>query len=941
MPATRISTNVGPGGSTGMPSYQAGDLIIVFAFRNDSSMPATPSGYTSFATNTFGARNWRLSYKIATASETVPSYAAAVVMAITTYRDHDGLGGFATADGNSSSLFNYPTFTFDRGDGTSRVLAFMGVNQTAGVGAGAPPAPFSLIEQGTSTGVRAVFNESTPMASFAGLTYAQSSGGAGWSDIVVEIKAAVTADASITEKDDTAAWQADRDRLGDVSYTEAVETTTSNLDLLIKGSVTYTEALDTTSSDMDLLIRGNVAYSEASDTGSGTIVLTRLLNVSYTEALDTVTSELDLFLSGSTSYVEALDTTASFVEMPIDASFTVTEQDDIGAWVLEPDKIAYVTYTEAADTAAGLILMERFANATLTELDDVGEWYLQRDTELRVEYTEAADTTASAAVIFITGSVTYTEAVETTISDAEVYITASASYTEAIDTASAIIQLTRIGFVDYVEDADTVTSAGDLMIAATVNYTEASETVSSSTALAVEASAVITEQDDVGAWELDRDTEVRVSYTEAVETTTSLLEKERSLTVTYTENADTSTGVLKYGIRANVAYTEIADTAAGYITGVVSASAVLTEQDDIGEWVLDPDTTVSVVYTEADDTVIGEFEKELGATVEYVERSDTVVAFYSRDNVAEIVYTEKGDTVTSNLDLKISARVVYIEVADTVTSAPVADERQCCAPRLCSITPSALVCNFINLLPTGPLWDRAKERAIAHYVKCWNDPAPAPCPIDPDTCSSVVVHSIYTAHRLYDLLQNGLWPALRESDPNTAYTTIDDWLARYRWVDCFYGVCRDPDLGNLTPLEFKSNCHTYYCQPETPDDLLLATKHAIVVALSRLQRGIFSRVDDINWVIAPLGARLQYNAFEGTGCPISFDLVPISDYISSWHLQTCERVDNPPIPAWFNPTDCYNRGLPSKIWPGLMAAECIARSVMQRNQGIVINRKGC
>lgn len=581
------------------------------------------------------------------------------------------------------------------------------------------------------------------------------------------------------------------------------------------------------------------------------------------------------------------------------------------------------------------------AALTATERSDIGALSFATGIGIDVAYTEAADTVAGVMSLPLRGNVTYSETSDTLTSASSIRVSGAVTYAETADTVTGIIALTRIGQTTYSEATDTVIGLAGLRIAGSATYTEAVETVVSATYMPITATLAATERDDIGALVLSGGIELRVTYTEVEDTVLSAVEATRIAAVAYTEANDTAVGTLRYGIRGGATYTEAADTLSAYITGVVSIEAYLTERDDVGEAELSVADAGYVTYVEADDSLSGSLAKDLAITVIYAEEPDTLTAAYARDNVSSVIYRETADTLAAAATVALAARVIYVEASDTLTTAPVADERECCAPRLCEITPSMLVCNFVNLLPTGPMWDAAKARTMAHYTACAADDAPPPCPTNDDTCTSVVSHSVYTALRLHDLLKNGLWPALRESDPTTAYTTLDDWLARYRWVDCFYGACRDPDIGYLAPYEFKSNCFSYYCEPETPDDLLVAVKHAIVVSLSRLQRGAHARVEDINWVIEPLSARLQAGIGSGNDCSISFDLIPSTEYISSWHLQTCEGVDNPPLQAWFNPTDCHARGLPSRVWPALMAAECIVRAIVPRNRGITINRKGC
>src|SRR4029079_4097131 len=84
-----------------------------------------------------------------------------------------------------------------------------------------------------------------------------------------------------------------------------------------------------------------------------------------------------------------------------------------------------------------------------------------------------------------------------------------------------------------------------------------------------------------------------------------------------------------------------------------------------------------------------------------------------------------------------------------------------------------LCCTFVaffNLLPSGPLWDYWKQIAISYFER--NDTR-ADCPLlrDPK-CPSLILHAIYTVLKLRGVVHHALWPAFRESNANTAVTTL-------------------------------------------------------------------------------------------------------------------------------------------------------------------------
>lgn len=275
---------------------------------------------------------------------------------------------------------------------------------------------------------------------------------------------------------------------------------------------------------------------------------------------------------------------------------------------------------------------------------------------------------------------------------------------------------------------------------------------------------------------------------------------------------------------------------------------------------------------------------------------------------------------------------------------------ECCVPSLCSIDLCCtLIPSFIGLLPSGPLWDEDKVRTLEKYrqecgqVYCVED----------STCTNMVDYTVYTAKKFYDFIKNGLWPMIRESNPATAYTTLDMWLERYGWQDCFGTACRSPALGELTPYEVPGECGPVFCAPEAPEELATLVKRGVVLALKRASMGVIKNLDGINFIIEPLGAMLvpyiddcTVDPDDGTtACPIVFDLKSIIPTQKRWVEIACPVTDeqleqaDEDVSLFYGVDPCKNPGLPVEIWPTILAAECIVRSLLPQNSRIQINRK--
>lgn len=310
--------------------------------------------------------------------------------------------------------------------------------------------------------------------------------------------------------------------------------------------------------------------------------------------------------------------------------------------------------------------------------------------------------------------------------------------------------------------------------------------------------------------------------------------------------------------------------------------------------------------------------------------------------------------------------------ADGCVDTLVPEEIGCCPPPLCG---NDLCCTFVaffNLLPSGPMWDYWKNIAISYFE---SDADPAECPLVQDpNCPSLILHSIYTVLKLRNVVHNALWPAFRESNPYTAITTLDYHLSRLQWEDCYNQHCRSASLGTLSPLEIMTVCGPTFCPPNYPPELENALKHAIVVSLSRANMGVIKNLCGLNWIIAPLGVELVPIYLPPPGEPppedcvdppdpvplfpeqtlpcddvtdepcyaeptancdphncgnTAFELRPTQDWLPGLGTgDVCEQLPPPQIPASWDWGCDKPAGLPDTVWPGVLAAECIIRSLL-------------
>lgn len=217
-------------------------------------------------------------------------------------------------------------------------------------------------------------------------------------------------------------------------------------------------------------------------------------------------------------------------------------------------------------------------------------------------------------------------------------------------------------------------------------------------------------------------------------------------------------------------------------------------------------------------------------------------------------------------------------------------------------------------------------------IVCTPDPAPVI-----NDCVSVVNHAVYTSFRLYDVLQNALFPAIRESNPMTAFDTMDDWLDRLNWVDCM-GACRMPGINGVLPTEIIGECGSYEADLVYPACLVDTIKHGIIAALTRMQYGRTKNLCTVNEIIAPLGAVVFPTAGQEDECPHKMTIAPSSDELETWQRLSCNALLPSTCLAFYVPNPDDPPGLPARIYPGLMAAECIVRSMFTQHNFIDFTR---
>jgi len=118
-----------------MPAHQAGDMLVFFAYRDGSTtLPTLPGDCTNITNNGGGTINGcaRIAYKIAASgSETSGTWTNATSLVCLVYRPGTGetlsVGASASAT-NTNGTASIPAVTLQNSDGTSWVVAGVGIN---------------------------------------------------------------------------------------------------------------------------------------------------------------------------------------------------------------------------------------------------------------------------------------------------------------------------------------------------------------------------------------------------------------------------------------------------------------------------------------------------------------------------------------------------------------------------------------------------------------------------------------------------------------------------------------------------------------------------------------------------------------------------------------------------------------------------------------------
>ena len=182
--------------SATLPTHQAGDLILAFAFRDGSTtLPTIPTGWTSIGSSSANTCAARVAYKVAaSSSETTGTWTSATTVIFLVYRGVQVWSGIATNDtvaAGSSTIVTYNANGFWQG--LSRLVAFAG-HRSTDTALGTAPGTLTLIVNPTDATDEAAAFHST-VDNFGNWTKTDVSVGgtsSGWITFTLRLRVPIT-----------------------------------------------------------------------------------------------------------------------------------------------------------------------------------------------------------------------------------------------------------------------------------------------------------------------------------------------------------------------------------------------------------------------------------------------------------------------------------------------------------------------------------------------------------------------------------------------------------------------------------------------------------------------------------------------------------------------------------------------------------------------------
>ena len=188
MAISRIGSAVGNGQTVTIPTHAAGDLIVIFAYRDGSNTrPGLASGYTAIIDGGGNTNSMRVGYVVATDSSTTSgTWTSATSVIAVVYRATGAIGvGVSAQTGAASTTVTYPALT---GMGTdSWVVGFAGHRATNTTLETAPTGMTNFATDQDATDEVAAHDTNAVAASWSATAVSVGGTSSGWRSATVEI----------------------------------------------------------------------------------------------------------------------------------------------------------------------------------------------------------------------------------------------------------------------------------------------------------------------------------------------------------------------------------------------------------------------------------------------------------------------------------------------------------------------------------------------------------------------------------------------------------------------------------------------------------------------------------------------------------------------------------------------------------------------------------
>lgn len=182
--------------SATLPSFNAGDLAIVFAFRDGSTTaPSLPAGWTNILTRgTTTSCSQRVGYRqLVSGDTTTGTWTNATSVVVLVYRSSVAavVPGASASNGGTTNTVNFPALTMQIADGSSWVAGFIGHRSTDTTIETAPAGMTNRANVQDATDEASGHDTNGGVAAWSSTNQTITGTASGWQSATVEVREAV------------------------------------------------------------------------------------------------------------------------------------------------------------------------------------------------------------------------------------------------------------------------------------------------------------------------------------------------------------------------------------------------------------------------------------------------------------------------------------------------------------------------------------------------------------------------------------------------------------------------------------------------------------------------------------------------------------------------------------------------------------------------------